>query len=114
MNQTISDKAREAIERNRAHILRLRAMGPNPFDYWLWADETHQLLQTVYGDDAAQAAGFADIVYERGRTRDQRGAFDNMTLGVHGEWGIRARLGRAAAYLDTLLGHAPAPLGGDH
>jgi len=106
MNQAVSDKAREQLLRARAHILRLRGTGPNPFDYWLWADETVQLLQAIFGADSAQAGGFADVVYERGRTRDQRGAFDNMTLGIHGEWGIRARLDRAANYLDVLLGGA--------
>jgi hypothetical protein len=41
-------------------------------------------------------------VYERGRTADQRGALDNMTLGIHGEWGIHARLDRAAPLLEQL------------
>ena len=103
MHEAARDKARAIIADQVQKIQRLRATGPNPFDYWLWADETVQVLETIYGRGAPEPAGFATIVYERGRTPDQRGAFDNMTLGIHGEWGIRARLSRAEPYLSRLL-----------
>jgi hypothetical protein len=103
MDDTRRDKARAIIADQLQKIQRLRATGPNPFDYWLWADETVQLLEAIYGRDSAEAQGLATIVYARGRTPDQRGALDNMTLGIHGEWGIRARLDRAEPYLNRLL-----------
>ncbi len=114
MQEAARDRARELVVDATQKIQRLRAMGPNPFDYWLWADETVQRLDAIFGTGAPESAGFAEIVYERGRTRDQRGAFDNMTLGIHGPWGIRARLDRAEAYLTGLSDRfrtpaAPAP-----
>lgn len=103
MQDAVREKARGIIADQVQKIQRLRATGPNPFDYWLWADETVQALEAIYGRASAEARGFATIVYERGRTPDQRGALDNMTLGLHGEWGIRARLSRAEPYLNGLL-----------
>lgn len=108
MTEAVRSKAQELVGDARQKLDRLRATGPNPFDYWIWADETVQKLQIIYGNDHEATQDFAAIVYERGRTRDQRGAFDNMTLGLHGPWGIRARLDRAAAHLDVLLGRAPS------
>ena len=102
MQETVRAKAHEIVSSALQLLQRLRGTGPNPFDYWLWADETTQALEAIYGRGAPEAAGFAEIVYERGRTLDQRGAFDNMTLGIHGEWGIRARLDRAEPYLQRL------------
>ncbi len=107
MQEAVRSKGQAMVEDARQKLERLRATGPNPFDYWIWADETVQKLDTIYGREADQTQDFAAIVYERGRTRDQRGAFDNMTLGLHGPWGIRARLDRAAAHLDILLGRTP-------
>jgi hypothetical protein len=106
MQEPVREQAGQVVDRALQHIQRLRATGPNPFDYWIWADETVQMLETLFGAGAPEPAGLAEIVYERGRTIDQRGAFDNMTLGIHGEWGIRARLSRAEAYLTALHGRA--------
>lgn len=104
MQDAVRNKARDLLMGSKGRIQRLRAMGPNPFDYWLWADETAQLLETIFGKGAAQPLQFAAVVYERGRTIDQRGAMDNMTLGIHGEWGIRARLDRAETLLERIIG----------
>ncbi len=104
MQETVRGKARDLLTGSKDRIQRLRAMGPNPFDYWIWADETAQLLETVFGKGAPQALLFAEVVYERGRTFDQRGAMDNMTLGIHGDWGIRARLDRAEVMLERIIG----------
>lgn len=102
MQEPVREQAGQVVAAALQYIQRLRATGPNPFDYWIWADETVQMLETVFGAGAAEPGGLAEVVYERGRTLDQRGAFDNMTLGIHGEWGIRARLSRAEVYLTAL------------
>ena len=102
MQDAVRDKARHLLTGSKARIQRLRAMGPNPFDYWLWADETAQALETIFGRGAAEPLAFTEIVSERGRTIDTRGVFDTMTLGIHGEWGIRARLDRAEALLEQI------------
>ena len=108
MQDAARSKARHLLTGSRNRIQRLRAMGPNPFDYWLWADETAQLLETIFGKGTVPPLRFAEVVYERGRTVDQRGAMDNMTLGIHGEWGIRARLDRAEALLERIIGELGA------
>jgi hypothetical protein len=102
MQDAVRTRAQDLIREAVQKIQRLRGTGPNPFDYWIWADETAQLLEAIYGRGSTLVDGFTEIVYERGRTRDQRGAFDNMTLGIHGEWGCRARLNRAEPYLQKL------------
>lgn len=85
-------------------IARLRATGPNPFDYWIWADEARGVIEQVYGSDSEAALDFAVVVGARGRTADTRGQADNMTLGLHGEWGIWSRLDRAELVLGRLIG----------
>jgi hypothetical protein len=98
----VRTKAAEMVEQAIGKIHRLHATGPNPFDYWLWADETVQALETIFGKQSDEARTVAQILYERGRTADQRGAMDNMTLGIHGEWGIHARLDRAEPVLEQI------------
>jgi hypothetical protein len=109
MQDATRAKAVRMVDEALYKIRRLRGTGPNPFDYWLWADETVQTLETIFGRGAAEAQTFAGIVYERGRTPDQRGNFDAMTLGIHGEWGIRARLDRAEALLEQVHARLSAP-----
>ena len=46
-----TDKAQEGVTRAVAYIQQLRPPA-NPFDYWIWADETVQLLSDVYGASA--------------------------------------------------------------
>jgi hypothetical protein len=99
MQETVRTKAAGMVEQAIGRLHRLHATGPNPFDYWLWADETVQALETIFGPDAEETRAIAEIVYARGRTATQRGAMDNMTLGIHGEWGIHARLDRAKPVL---------------
>lgn len=84
-------------------LARLRGTGPNPFDYWIWADETRAVLGVLFGAESAEARDFAEIVLDRGRMVETRGNLDNMTLGLHGEWGIWARLDRAEMLLATLV-----------
>jgi hypothetical protein len=91
------------LEAMVARLVRLRGTGPNPFDYWIWADETRAVLDQVYGRDSQEANAFSEIVGTRGRTPEQRGQADNMTLNLHGEWGIWARLDRAEALLRRTI-----------
>src|SRR5690348_205362 len=100
MNQHPNDVLKAQLDQ----IAYLRATGPNPFDYWLWADYTASIVSVTYGADSSEALRFQDAISEPGRTRDQRGINDNMTLGLHGEWGIWARLDRAARVLEALTG----------
>jgi hypothetical protein len=94
------------LQQARRQIARLRATGPNPFDYFQWADETTNVLVTLFGAGADQVTAFRMAVADRGRTVDQRGILDNMTLGLHGAWGIWARLDRAETVLNQVLGRA--------
>jgi hypothetical protein len=104
MQDTVRSKAAVMVEEAIGRLHRLHSTGPNPFDYWLWADETVQALDTIFGPDAEETRTIAEIVYARGRTANQRGAMDNMTLGIHGEWGIHARLDRAEPVLEGIHG----------
>jgi hypothetical protein len=105
MNQTtIPDRARDRLVGLTRRIKRLRGTGPNPFDYWIWADETRAVVELIYGVDSIEARSFSEIVGTRGRTPEQRGQLDNMTLNLHGEWGIWARLDRCETLLNEMLG----------
>jgi hypothetical protein len=108
LNDHANDHARRSIEQQLERIAYLRATGPNPFDYWIWADYTESIVVQTYGGDSAEALAFKDAVSERGRTSDQRGIAGNMTLGLHGEWGIWSRLDRAQSVLQQIA------LGGQH
>lgn len=99
----MDEKTRAILESQRDGIASLRATGPNPFDYFLWADKTAAIVHAVFGDEAPESIAFDEAIRQRGRTIDQRGLFDNMTLGWHGEWGIWARLDRAQGVLDQIL-----------
>lgn len=103
MDTGADSRAKTRLQAIALRIPRLRATGPNPFDYWIWADETRSVLDHIFGVESAESRGFADIAHARGRTIDSRGHLDNMTLGLHGEWGIWARLRRAEPYLTTLV-----------
>jgi hypothetical protein len=100
---SVTDNTRRAIERQLERIAYLRATGPNPFDYWLWADSTESIVVQIFGEESAEAVALHEAVHARGRTIDQRGISDNMTLGLHGEWGIWARLDRAQGVLEQIV-----------
>lgn len=102
-NATVTDRARDRLTGLTRRIKRLRGTGPNPFDYWIWADETRAVIEMIVGVDSPEARSFSEIVGTRGRTPEQRGQQDNMTLNIHGEWGIWARLDRCEALLDDIL-----------
>ena len=100
---TTSERARARLAGLHQRIARLRGTGPNPFDYWIWADETRAVLEMILGIDSEAVRAFNEIVGTRGRTPDTRGQADNMTLNLHGDWGIWARLDRCDALLARLL-----------
>src|SRR5436305_14716806 len=100
----MNQHANKVLKAQLDGIPYFRATGPNPFDYWLWADYTASIVAVAYGVDSAEALRFQEAISEPGRTQDQRGINDNMTLGLHGEWGIWARLERAARVLEILTG----------
>jgi hypothetical protein len=103
MVQSTSARARSRLAALTRRIARLRATGPNPFDYWIWADETRAVVEAIFGVGSDQAAAVYEAVGASGRTPDSRGQQDNMTLGLHGEWGIWARLDRAEAVLTDIM-----------
>jgi hypothetical protein len=100
---TMSDNARRSIETQLERIAHLRATGPNPFDYWLWADYTAAIVAESFGKASPPDLRFRDAISHPGRTEFQRGIADNMTLGLHGEWGIWARLDRAQRVLAEIV-----------
>ncbi len=99
----MNENAGKALQAQLARIAYLRGTGPNPFDYWLWADYTEAIIAQAFGAGSPEAIEFEAAVHEPGRTRDQRGLNENMTLGLHGEWGIWARLHRAQRVLESML-----------
>jgi hypothetical protein len=103
----VNQNAGKALQVQLARIPYLRGTGPNPFDYWLWADYTEAIIAQAFGTDSPEAIEFEAAVHEPGRTRDQRGVNENMTLGLHGEWGIWARLDRARLVLERMLQTQP-------
>jgi hypothetical protein len=105
----ISEKARVDIAGQLERIPYLRATGPNPFDYWLWADYTAAIIEQACGKGSAEDLRFREAIDRPGRTEDQRGIADNMTLGLHGEWGILARLGRAQSVLEAVTAARAQP-----
>ncbi len=101
MAASIADKAR--IEEQIALIPRLRGTGPNPFEYDQWYARTSEILKSVFGVEADEVARYERDVGETGRMAGVRGNAANMTLNIHGKWGILERLDRAEALLRELV-----------
>jgi hypothetical protein len=96
-------RARELLEEQIQRMQRLRGSGPNPFDYTLWDTRTSELIAQIYGADSAELARYHEASSARGRLPGVRGQAENMTLNIHGEWGILSRLDRAATVLNECL-----------
>jgi hypothetical protein len=96
-------RAKERIQRQIAGISRLRGEGPNPFDYDLWDDRTVEILVATYGEGSAEVRRYYEAAGKRGRLPGVRGQEENMTLNIHGPWGILARLERAEMVLRELV-----------
>lgn len=95
--------ARERLSAQLNSIGRLRGSGPNPFDYTVWDERTVEVISALFGDDSAELARYRDAAGVRGRLPGVRGSADNMTLNIHGQWGILGRLERAEAVLSSLI-----------
>ena len=94
--------ARERIEAQISRMGRLRGSGPNPFDYTLWDERTVEVLTAVYGADSAELQRYHEAAGTRGRLPGVRGQAENMTLNIHGQWGILERMKRAEVVLKDL------------
>lgn len=97
------ERARSLLEDQVNRIGRLRGSGPNPFDYDRWQARTMELVEHIFGEDSEEAARYYEAAGVRGRLPGVRGEAENMTLNIHGPWGILARLNRAEVVLKDLL-----------
>jgi hypothetical protein len=88
-------------------IGRLRGGGPNPFDYTLWDSRTEELIAEIYGPGSAELTAYYEAAGIRGRLPGVRGQAENMTLNIHGQWGILGRLQRAEVVLQRLVAGLP-------
>ena len=95
-------RAREALDYQLGRIAWLRGTGPNPFEYGLWEERTHELLEQVFGAGSPELERYHAAAGVRGRLPGVRGQAEDMTLNIHGPWGILARLERAEATLTEL------------
>jgi hypothetical protein len=100
--------AREHLDELLTQIARLRGGGPNPFDYYQWDARAQELLTAIYGEGSPEVQAYYEAAGVRGRLPGVRGQAENMTLNIHGDWGIRARLGRAETLLRSLIAELPA------
>ncbi len=100
MPATAADQAR--IEAQLALIPRLRGTGPNPFEYDQWNARTVEILRSAFGDASDEVTRYLQEVGESGRVAGVRGNAANMTLNIHGQWGILERLERAESLLRSL------------
>ena len=100
--------ARAALEAQIGEIGYLRGTGPNPFEYGLWDERTRELLEAVWGAQSTEVARYEEAAGKRGRLPGVRGQAENMTLNIHGPWGILARLGRAEPVLRELAASLPS------
>ena len=101
-------RAQAAIDHQIEGILWLRGTGPNPFDYGLWDERTQELLTQLFGSDSAEVERYQQAAGTRGRLPGVRGEAEDMTLNIHGQWGILGRLGRAESVLRELSAKAGA------
>lgn len=102
-------RARAALQAQVDRIGRLRGSGPNPFDYDRWQARTTELVDEIFGEDSSEARRYYEAAGIRGRLPGVRGQAENMTLNIHGPWGILARLERAEAVLRDLIASLPEP-----
>ena len=100
-------RARERLQHQLNAIGRLRGGGPNPFDYDLWDDRTVEVIKAIYGDGSPELQRYWEAAGKRGRLPGVRGQAENMTLNIHGPWGIHSRLHRAEAVLGDLIRSLP-------
>jgi len=93
---------RARIQAQLDAIGRLRGSGPNPFDYNQWDERTSQVIAAVFGADSPELQRYDQATGTAGRLPGVRGQGENMTLNIHGPWGILSRLERAEVILRGL------------
>ncbi|MEP6871954.1 MAG: hypothetical protein ABI939_08910 [Anaerolineaceae bacterium] len=81
----------------------LRGSGPNPFDYTIWDERTSEVIGATFGEESSELAQYKEAAGTPGRLPGVRGQAENMTLNIHGEWGILSRLERAESLLTSLI-----------
>jgi hypothetical protein len=99
---------RSHLEAHMARIPWLRGTGPNPFEYYQWDARSVELLTALYGEESDELNQYHAAAGTRGRLPGVRGQAENMTLNIHGPWGILSRLGRAETVFAALLASIPA------
>jgi len=99
---TDPSRARERIEAQISKIGRLRGGGPNPFDYYQWDARTVEVITAIFGADSPELARYYEAAGIRGRLPGVRGQAEDMTLNIHGQWGILGRLERAEVALRAM------------
>ena len=92
-------RARERLDEQLRLIQWLRGTGPNPIDYDKWDERTLELLSDIYGAGSDEVRRYQEDVGKRGRLPGVRGPAEDMTLNIHGQWGILGRLERAEQLL---------------
>ena len=95
--------ARERLSTQLESIGRLRGSGPNPFDYTIWDERTVEVIGATFGPASPELARYHEAAGISGRLPGVRGQADNMTLNIHGQWGILGRLERAETVLSGLI-----------
>lgn len=103
MDASTAARARGALQGQVDRMGRLRGSGPNPFDYDRWQARTTELVDAIFGEDSAEAVRFYEAAGIRGRLPGVRGQAENMTLNIHGPWGILSRLERAQSVLEDMV-----------
>ncbi|MGH2632850.1 MAG: hypothetical protein ACRDG3_05525 [Tepidiformaceae bacterium] len=103
------ESARSLLETQVQRIGRLRGTGPNPFEYTLWEQRTLELVAEIYGAESPELERIQDAAGTRGRLPGVRGQAENMTLNIHGQWGILGRLQRSETVLREFVLALPAP-----
>lgn len=86
-----------------ARIQWLRGTGPNPFEYNQWDARTIEVLTAIFGMGSPELERYHEAAGIRGRLPGVRGQAENMTLNIHGQWGILGRLERAEKVLADLV-----------
>lgn len=104
-------RAKTRIDEQIQRIPWLRGSGPNPFDYYQWDARTTELLSAIFGPDSGQVQRYYEAAGIRGRLAGVRGQAENMTLNIHGPWGILARLERAEQALSAIAAELDAAAG---
>lgn len=100
-------RARERIQAQVDRIAWLRGTGPNPFEYNQWDDRTSEILEALFGVASPEVDRYREAAGTRGRLPGVRGQAENMTLNIHGPWGILARLQRAEVALQSIIAGLP-------